>query len=250
MVKGAILRFADGSNLDGDVLGWIQVLRDLSQPDFYPDSDGPFSNIMDEVSPFELTTLLDCAIKKHRADIRKLKAVEVECQKLEFYCLVQQAYMAGARDMFMEGLQLGLVPADNALEMRQRFKSSWEALWRLIAGGVCDQLSSIRQNVQLKGRKSRPNTGIDFNSAKGQLDEGILTDIHKRSPKLDLSSNEYATHMREGIVPEIKRYIREGKLSGGADPIDLQEAIDKHSRRLRRRLDKHLEKFRQRKDGN
>ena len=246
MVEGIVLRFADGGDLVGDVFGWVEHLRNLSKPGFYYDADNPFHDIMDEVSPFELTKLVDYAIRKHRSDIRKLKALELECQRLEVFCMVEQAYMAGAREVFLEGVRLGLVPTENASEMRQRIKSRWEALWRLVAGGVCDQLSHIRQNVQFKGRKSRPATATDVNSLKGQLDESILADIHNRAPKLDLSSDEYAIHMKEGIVPEVKRYIRVGKLAGGADPSDFQEAVDKNSRRLRRRLDEHLEKFRRR----
>ena len=247
MVTGFIHRYADSSQLDGCAFDFIEPLRNLSSESFQYPLEHPLHNVMDDVSPFELVQLIDLVIKKHRKQIRKLKAMEVNCQKLESFCMVEQAYMAGAREMFLGGKEAGIVPLELENVVRERLRSRWVAMWRLIAGGVADALLKIRVNVELKGKKSKPKVLRDIHSPIGIRDEAVLLDIHKRAPKdLLLSSDEYAAHMKEGIVPEIKVWIRGGKLSGGSDPYDYQIAVDQHARRLRRRLDAHLLEFRER----
>ena len=246
MVKGAVQRYADGSKLEGDVFGWIEVLQNLSAPNFHYDSTNPFANIMADVAPFELAQIVDCAIRKHRLDISNLKDVERDCQALEIACMVEQAYIAGAREMFLEGLNLGIVPHQVADEVRASLKIRWEGLWRKAAGLTFAILARVNQNVHAKGRKSRPPTTTDVNSLKGILDDSVLNDLHSRAPaNILLVSDEYANHMNAGIVPEVKRYIREGKLSGGAETDFFQDHVDKHSKRIRHRLEGYFERFRQ-----
>ena len=110
--RGAVLRFADGSSLSGDVFGWIEILRNLSTPGFNYEARNPFHTLMRDVSPFELAQLVDFAISKHHSQIKSLKDLERDCQALEVDCMVEQAYLAGAREMFNAGLRAQLVPAD------------------------------------------------------------------------------------------------------------------------------------------
>lgn len=246
MVKGAVLRYADGSKLEGDVFGWIEILQCLSVPDFFFQAPHPFANVMNDVSPFELAQVVDYAIKKHRKDIRKLKDVERDCQALEIVCMVQQSYLAGAREMFVEGLKLGLVPNDIEKEVRGKLKDRWILLWRQAAGQAYNILARINQNVHAKGRKAHPLRTSDVASLIGRTDDAVLDNIHARAtPDVALASKQYADHMYAGIVPEVKRFIREGKLTSGLRDDDFQYHVDKHAKRIRDRFAAYQNRFTQ-----
>lgn len=247
--RGAVLRFADGSDLTGDVFGWIEILRNLSTPGFNYDADNPFHTLMRDVSPFQLTQLLDLAIRSYPKQIRKRKEIECDCQALEIACMVEQAYIAGAREMLWAGIAANLVPPDKAEKAKKALADKWDAIWRYAAHTTYEILARINANVNHRGRKSRPPVGEDVSSLKGMIDEEILSEIHVKAPLLELASEEYAAHMRDGIPKEVRRFIRLGKLAGGDDNLSEQEQVDKHSKRLRHRLEAYLAKFRTAANG-
>ena len=237
MTKGAIYKFADGAELQGEVFGWIEVLRNLSNEDFSYEEGHILRNIRQEISPYELSKIVDYSIIRHRKSIRNLKKLERDCQKLAVTCMVEQAYMAGARELLFEGIQAKKVSESDELYVRSKLTERWNRLWAVIAGAAAELLTRVQKNVQLKGKKSRPILLDDVNSAKAMLDQEILFAIQSQFPRhLGFRSDGFANHMRAGIVPEVKRYIREGKLPSGNDAATYQEAVDLHARRLRRRL--------------
>jgi len=237
---GAILRFADSSDLSGNFLAWIIPLKDLSEGFTYP-LGHPLHAIMDDLSPFELAKIVDGAIRKHHKDIRNLKKIQLACQALEVWCMVEQAHLAGARGIFAEGEKLQKVTPEEIQEYRSQFAKRWEEIWRVAAHGAYDLLVRIDQHVRLKGKKARPATLADIASVRALVDEGILLNIHRRKPNtIPDRSIAYVEYMREGIVPEVKEAIRTGLLSGGRDPGNIQHHVDVHARRLRKRLEKHL----------
>ena len=237
MIAGAVSRFADSDGLSGDAFGLMEPLRELGNPGFFYSSEHPLYNIMDDVSPFELAKLVDYAIGKHRKDIRKLKELERSCQDLEIACMVEQAYMAGAREIFLEGMRLGIVPNEIENDMRNRLTAHWDKVWRAAAVRTYELLQVVHSNVHAKGAKKRPKVLTTHGTLNSRIDAAILAAINARVPHFRFGSIEHAEHMRHGIVPEIRRYIREGRLSGGMNPLDYQLAVDRHAKRIRRRLE-------------
>ena len=239
MIKGAVPSFVDGSFLSGDEFAWIQVLRELSNPEFRYPEEHPGRNIRTELAAVQLTYVVDAAIKTHRNSIRKLKDKERDCQAMAVSAMLADAFESGALELLSLGVERGKVTAEDEAYVRNGIAARRLKGWCLVASACADLLEKIQTNVLLKGTKSRPFTGSDINSIVALTDQQLLYDIQCRIPKyLDTRSEDYWTIMFNGIAPEVRRYLREGKLPTTTDElagVDLQMVVDAHARRLRNR---------------
>ena len=245
MTKGAIEIFADGSELEGEPFGWIEVLGNLGNPDFTYGSGHPLENIISESTPYELAKIVDCAVIKYRLDLKgELKNLQRLTQSFAVECMVNQAYTAGARELLFFGIQEGAISNESAIAGTQKIESYRKQSWRQAAKHAAILLRKIEFHVKRKGMRGQPSKLQTLGNGRSRIDEELLTEIDELAQRhnlIDRDSTKYKEFMLDNLTLYVKKFVREGKYDL-SNPYEYQASIDAHALRLRRRLKAHFER--------
>jgi hypothetical protein len=217
-----------GLQSDTDLLDWIPILEAISRPDTIIEPDAPIL----QLAAISIARLAEGAVEQHASSIRQGKTTgyRKRARHLIESTLCEAMYINGHRTAVNALAIEGLVSKQRHLELISLFSEHERTAWRTAALLASTLLQEIKGHQTRKGVSGKPDGAISVDALMRLVDSEIMKVASDRcGPN---STNEAI----EAKFPEVVReYLENGRLNWLGDTE--QQAVDRHSKRIRQRFD-------------
>jgi len=182
-----------------------------------------------------IARVVEAAVEQHREDLPKGKigGFKARAQALTERALAGSSFIAGARFQLGKLKNAGAI-GDEALEHEMAYASSCtDKLRREIASQSAQILREIIDAKSRKGKSGRPSGSKGGDEVAKLIDAQILLEAAQRVSVSVIGRDDVATQ----IPIIVREYVRQRFLHPLGTNEHEQEAVDRHSKRITRRLD-------------
>ena len=210
-----------------NLLIWIPILEAAARPDTTIASDAPIL----EASAISFARVVECAVEQHSKSLRQgsVTSFRRRARSLTESTFCNSLYLAGHRTCLNALKAEGSLHSQRHAELMENCVRQEQQDWRDAAGNAASILSDIDAQIARKGKKGKPKESQSSDIIVRLFDSEILK-VASDSCGLRPS----ATQIEDAIPALVRKYLELGKLRwlGSTE----QEAVDRHSKRLRVRL--------------
>ena len=209
-------------------MDWIPTLEAISWPDTIIEPDAPIL----QVAAISIARVAEAAVEQHASSIRQGKTTELRkrARLLIESTLCESLYINGYRTALSALASEGILPAKRHAELNNFCSDREKFAWRTAAHLAASLLKEIQNHQLRKGIRGRPAGAVNADPLIQLFDSEILKVASDRC-----GLNPKRESIEAAIPAVVLDYLKDGRLNwlGNTE----QEAVDRHSKRVRQRLD-------------
>jgi hypothetical protein len=210
-------------DIDSDILEYLPTLLALSRPQTVIEPNSPVL----EISAVSFARVAEAAVEQHVRSLRRGSISEYRrrARRLIEGVLGEERFHSGRRHELQRLGDDGLLSADTIKEGLQSVEERERVIWRLAAGDAAEILRDIKARKERIGKKGRAAGSGTTDKLLRRQDTEILKEAAAHA----------ASKTRAGIAAAIPPIVRERLRRGQLRTLGTttQEAVDRHSKRLR-----------------